>query len=284
MKGRRASYLHPVRMYVFTSAIFFLIFFIIYHPEKPIVVNEQPLGYQERMEKIKDLENELKQKRRNSAILIKEIQLLRDTAHIVTDLDLLKASRQNVMWQVSGSNYKTTREYDSMQNSLPPGKKDGWLLRAMVKRQIQLKTKYKDNPSEVSSNLLEIFLHKLPYLLFLSLPLFALSLKLFYIRRKQFFYADHAIFSIHHYIFSFILLLCVFLLGAARDYPGFHWLEVIEIILVIAWPVHLYIAMLNFYKQGWFKTFVKFSLLNIFGLFTLLILFVVFFVLSIFQL
>ncbi len=27
LRGRRASYLHPIRMYVFTSAIFFLIFF-----------------------------------------------------------------------------------------------------------------------------------------------------------------------------------------------------------------------------------------------------------------
>ena len=27
LKGKRASYLHPIRMYVFTSAIFFLIFF-----------------------------------------------------------------------------------------------------------------------------------------------------------------------------------------------------------------------------------------------------------------
>ena len=29
VRGRRASYLHPVRMYVFTSAIFFLVFFLL---------------------------------------------------------------------------------------------------------------------------------------------------------------------------------------------------------------------------------------------------------------
>ena len=29
VKGRRASYLNPIRMYVFTSAIFFIIFFYI---------------------------------------------------------------------------------------------------------------------------------------------------------------------------------------------------------------------------------------------------------------
>jgi len=32
IKGRRASYLHPIRMYVFTSAFFFLIFFSFFNP------------------------------------------------------------------------------------------------------------------------------------------------------------------------------------------------------------------------------------------------------------
>ena len=36
MKGRRMSYLNPIRMYVFTSAIFFLIFFSISELEKRI--------------------------------------------------------------------------------------------------------------------------------------------------------------------------------------------------------------------------------------------------------
>jgi Protein of unknown function (DUF3667) len=33
IKGRRASYLHPIRMYVFTSAFFFIIFFSVFNPE-----------------------------------------------------------------------------------------------------------------------------------------------------------------------------------------------------------------------------------------------------------
>ena len=31
MLGRRKKYLHPVRMYVFTSAVFFLVFFSLFH-------------------------------------------------------------------------------------------------------------------------------------------------------------------------------------------------------------------------------------------------------------
>jgi len=65
---------------------------------------------------------------------------------------------------------------------------------------------------------IELFLHKLPYLLFISLPIFALILKLLNIRRRrEFYYADHAIFSIYHYIFSFILLLILFLISTLYD-------------------------------------------------------------------
>ena len=38
--GRRASYLNPIRMYVFTSDFFFLIFFTIYNPEEKIELNK----------------------------------------------------------------------------------------------------------------------------------------------------------------------------------------------------------------------------------------------------
>jgi hypothetical protein len=42
MIGRRMSYLNPIRMYVFTSAIFFIILFSIQSPNKVMHVNETP--------------------------------------------------------------------------------------------------------------------------------------------------------------------------------------------------------------------------------------------------
>jgi hypothetical protein len=187
-------------------------------------------------------------------------------------------------WSTGRRNYKTIAEYDSAQQELNTSQRDGWFMRTMEKKQIELNGKYGGNPGLAIQEISAALLHKLPYLLFISLPLFALFLKLLYVRRKQFYYADHAIFTIHHYIFSFILLLFIFLLGGIRENFGLQWLVVIEICLFIAWPVYLYIAMLNFYQQKWFKTFVKFFLLNILGFFSLLLLFIVFFFLSIFQL
>ena len=50
LQGRRASYLHPVRMYVFTSAIFFLLFFSFFSTcAESIRVNaNQPLSAKQR--------------------------------------------------------------------------------------------------------------------------------------------------------------------------------------------------------------------------------------------
>ena len=90
LNGRRARYLNPVKMYVFTSAIFFLIFFIIYDPQKALLFDDTPLTYAERTEKINDLQNELKKKEKDSSILVKEIGLLKDTGRAVTNKDLIK--------------------------------------------------------------------------------------------------------------------------------------------------------------------------------------------------
>ena len=126
-------------------------------------------------------------------------------------------------------------------------------------------------------------MHRLPYLLFLSLPLFALSLKLLYLRNKKVLYAGHAIYSIHHYIFSFIILLLLMVFDTLEKttWKGFG---VITALLIVLWPVHLLLSMKKFYGQGWWKTIGKMILLNLMGLVTILVLFALFVLFSIFQL
>jgi hypothetical protein len=230
---------------------------------------------------IGDLESELNKKEADTSVLSQKLKRLKDTTTVLSNSELLKIS----FWRTDSNtrSYHSLAEYDSVQHSLPSDHQDGWFNRMMIRKQIELTNKFEGSFQALVLEWIEIFLHRLPYLLFISLPIFALILKLLYIRRRQFYYVDHAIFSIHHYIFSFIILLAIFLLGAAKQNYGVHWLRVAQVILIIVWPIYLYIAMLNFYKQGWFKTFIKFSLLNLLGSLSLLILFVVFIALTIFQ-
>ena len=283
INGRRASHLNPVRMYVFTSAIFFLVFFLLVNIKGrfDLVSDQKPLTNAERVKMIGDLEGELNKKEGDTSVLSRKLKRLKDTTTALSNSDLLKIS----FWNTDSNKrtYHSLGEYDSVQRGLPLDERDGWFSRMMITKQIKLTNKFEGNVKAVVVEWIEIFLHRLPYLLFISLPIFAFILKLLYIRRRQFYYVDHAIFSIHHYIFSFIILLVIFLLSAAKHNYGFDWLRTVQLILIIVWPIYLYIAMLNFYKQGWFKTFIKFSLLNLLGFLSLLILLLVFIALTIFQ-
>lgn len=280
ISGRRAGHLNPVRMYVFTSAIFFLIFFMVVNPKNIIHINSNtPLNDKARLELIADLEKEYKKSGADTTVLLKKIDRLKNIT-MPTSFSTLDSLEKNDSLKKTP---KTFAEYDSVQRSLPPDKRDGWFSRRIAKK-FKYNEELQNNPSGMLAEWVELFLHKLPYLLFISLPVFALILKLLNIRRsREFYYADHAIFSIYHYIFSFILLLILFLVSMLSNKTGWTIFRVIIIILLIVWPVYLYAAMLNFYRQGWFKTFVKFTLLNMFGFLSLLILFVLFFLVTIFQ-
>ena len=61
MLGRRKKYLHPVRMYVFTSAVFFLIFFSLFH------VSEDDISIKNPATKVKDGFNTIKEEAYKSA-------------------------------------------------------------------------------------------------------------------------------------------------------------------------------------------------------------------------
>lgn len=286
MTGRRGTYLHPVRMYVFTSAIFFLIFFALQDPEKAIRLGiDEPLSKAQRDSIRNDIQKELNSLPLDDD-LRKQIQILSDTSRVVTGSDLLPYSEDKRPISISGRKYQynSIREYDSTQKTLKKSDRDSWFARRLIKTEIKINQDFRKDPKGTLAGIFNTFLHRLPYLLFVSLPFFALILKLLYVRRKQFYYADHIIFTLHHYIFSFMLFLAVFGLREIQTLTNWRVLQILMTIIVISWPVYLYIAMKRFYLQGWGKTFLKFILLNLLALIVLLLLFVIFFLFSVFTL
>lgn len=283
-KGRRASYLNPIRMYVFTSALFFLIFFAVSGPEDAFqVTGDDPYTRMERDSVTMKVRDKLAKDTAN-VNLQKQLLLLLDTTRELKPSSLWPYADDFVMIGTFGGDYRNMREYDSVQNSLPGSERDNWLRRLWNKKAIHLNEKYKYDPNLSLKDFTSSILHKLPYLLFVSLPFFALLLKLLYIRHNEFYYADHGIFTIHHYIFSFIILLFAFLWDRMGDWLGWGIWNFLIGVTLFSWPVYLFIAMKRFYGQGFGKTFLKFVLLNIMGLVLLGLLFVFFLLFSIFQL
>ena len=91
--------------------------------------------------------------------------------------------------------------------------------------------------------------------IFIFLPIFTLFLKLIYIRRK-FTYVEHLIFVFHTQTVFFILLIIFYTLNLATNKDNISW------IFVVLFLVYLLSALKRFYNQGYFKTFLKFCLLN----------------------
>ena len=283
IKGRRARYLNPVKKYVFTSAVFFLLFFSVFVNTGAITTNlDQPLTRAERQEKIRLGEKELAKNPANSD-WIRVLALLKDSSQVVTQADMIRIWDDFDFINISDRVYRNRAEYDSVQAALPPDERDDWFTRLIQKRNLELKKKYGTDPRTGTQKMSDAFLHKLPYLLFVSLPLFALLLKLLYIRRKDFYYADHGIFSIYHYIFSFFLLTAVFTLEKLEALTGQEWISWISLVLFFSGGIYLYMSMKSFYKQGHGKTLLKFVLLNIAGLLLLIFLFILFILLAIFE-
>ncbi|WP_315815238.1 hypothetical protein [Paraflavitalea speifideaquila] len=178
----------------------------------------------------------------------------------------LKGKKENtdtrIPWGKAHQYYKSVADYDSIQNGLPPGIKDGWWERKAARRNIELNNRYRDNEGKLIQDLIDKFMHSLPYLLFISLPLYAFFMKLLYIRHKQFFYVEHGIFFIYLYIFTFIFLLLYFSVTELRQYTHQNWIGWLEGLLILCGVYYTYKAMRKFYGQGRGITILKFFLLN----------------------
>jgi hypothetical protein len=280
--GKRISFLHPIRMYLFTSAIFFLVFFSLKNGNGLVISSDttKPLTIAQRKQKIENYRETLKQNPKNSEKYLHRISLLEDTTKPLTYSKLYEGDSTV---NVNGKDYGSVSEYDSVQNALTSKEKDNWLTRALSRKTIELNKKY-HNGIEMAEAVWETFLHKMPYMLFISLPFFAVLLKLLYVRRKNFYYSDHAIFTIYHYILSFILLLIFFCISALKDTLGWGSLSYLTPVIFVSWPLYLLLEMRNFYQQKWLKTIGKFLLLNFLGLIVIFILLTGFILFSVFEL
>ncbi|MBO9564373.1 MAG: DUF3667 domain-containing protein [Niastella sp.] len=327
IRGRRARYLHPIRMYVFSSALFFLIFFMLVKPKELIkgdwnttrekikdslsyinyaqnavlqtarskedsleIINSFALAKDkiknsnQKQEKAKDsVTKEWRYKKDSTKAARKKVNLIDsgDTTDVDTDDD--RDENINIGFFDKRTKFKTVEAYDSAQKALPAGERDGWWERKVQRRNIELLNRYRGKDKEFIQDLIDKFIHMLPYLLFFSLPLYALFMKLLYIRHKRFYYVDHGIFFIYLYIFTFIFFLVYFSVMELRIYTHQSWIGWIEALLFLAGAYYAYKAMRKFYLQSRAMTLLKFFLLNLLAFFTLMFLFVFFFTLTVFR-
>lgn len=281
LRGRRASYMNPVRMYVFTSAFFFIMFFSFFSatettPEvfklndsdkkgakvkKPVTQNEAKEAALNAVDTKEDsamIEKIMPGNGKNWVTKDSIYRWNKGNKDSTTDKDSSTSKESTTKRK---SKYKTMAEYDSAQNSLPLEERDHWIQRAVQRRLIIVDEKYSGDYSKFNKALFEHALHSLPKMLFVSLPLFALILSLLYIRRKQFYYVNHLVFTIHLFVFTFLILLLIFSVNKLQKVTGVNDFEWISGLLWVYMFFYLYKAMRRMYQQGRAKTMIKYFLL-----------------------
>ena len=296
-RGRRAAYMNPIRMYIFTSAFFFIIFFSIFKINNA----EMETGYSKLQDRFRntaadfnvgimsgDIEVDgMKVGNINNMSAMNEplIDSLVKAAEAAVKKDSLPVREKKAGFNIInvGRQYSSITEYDSVQNSLPAVQKDGWFMHALNRKGAALNDKYGDRPGLAIARITDVFLHKLPTILFVSLPLFAFLLLLLYIRQRNYNYVNHVIFSVHYYIFCFLSFLAFFAADKLGNVTGWGIFGAIKFVLFFLLLIYLYKALRNYYRQARFKTFVKYSLLTFIFSILILMLFAGFLLFSAFN-
>ena len=115
--------------------------------------------------------------------------------------------------------------------------------------------------------LIEQIIGKLPQLMFILLPLFAFLLKIMFIFSKRL-YMEHLTVALHSHSFIFIAILLSEMLELLDDYleptsPSIaNFFGVVAGGLLLWIPIYLFLMQKKVYKQGYFFTLVKFTIIG----------------------
>ena len=238
--GKRESYYHPARMYVFISFVFFLIFFSF----KDDVVE---LTEQDKIELEKD-------KREQASLELGDSLSIQ--AKDSTKANQTKSKKRKGAFNFNFDDfeeYTSIAQYDSIQQTKSENERDSWIERVVVYRALKIRVKYGNDPEKYGDEFGEAFYENYSKVLFFLLPFFALLFKLLYVRRS-YFYSEHLVFSIYYYNF-FYLAGSIMLL--VQRVPWLEWMNAFIGLWIV---LYLLFAMKRMYAQGWWKTILKFMI------------------------
>ena len=244
--GKRMVNIQPIRFYFFTSTIFFILLFYTVNLDDPSL-NHNPVAELDR--RMYFLKKE-KQHHIGNA----------DTIEINNLISILQCEIDSLHVAI-GDTFDPKLvvdpgfEVDEKENldSL------GWLERTFKKRAEERKKEFEEkNPGDTnagSRNFIEELIHKLPQLIFLSLPFFAFFLKILYFRAKRRLYVEHLIFSIYQYSYLYAMLTIFLLLNMLSDKLNSdtfdNFADYGKGFIILYLFIYLMLAMKRFYVGRW---------------------------------
>jgi hypothetical protein len=265
--GRRVRYVHPLRLYLLASILFF---FAVNYGAKGLKFEPGKLGPKDRAE----LEADFKRENLPPEAREKLETLFRDSSPLPSPSTTApspsttapapsttapSASTTAPSPTPAPGTDKQRREYgkigerpfvvfDSDKKSSTPF--ESWI-------EARAKEKMGEHGTKMGLFISTLF-SNLPYMMLCCIPLFAFVLKVLYIRRRLF-YIDHLIYALHIHTFFYagIMLIVLVTIGLNRFAPGAiaGWLIAL---LWIAFVTQIFLSIRYVYRQGWFISIFKF--------------------------
>jgi len=254
LAGRRVRYVHPLRLYLLVSILFF---FVVNYWAKSIHADPSKLSAGDRAEIAADLDKEdipPKAKARvrhaldGKGLTQPEAQTSPPPATTVTPQPSAIASPPPVASPSPSGDFGPLVQFDK-----PPSDKfEKWLEQ-------RAKEKMGEHGSKMALFIATLF-SNLPYMMLCCIPLFAFVLKVLYVR-KHIFYIDHLVYALHIHSFAYlaIMLIVLITIGLNRSIPGTFAGWIIAA-LWIAFATQIFLSIRRVYRQGWFFTVFKFFL------------------------
>jgi len=251
LAGRRVRYLHPLRLYLLASILFF---FAVTYLTKSVHVNS-PLSPEARAQ----IEEQLKREdlppkaRARMEKQLKRESLPPEAATKVEEAlnreglpPEARAEMEKALKKAPGDDDSPLLKFDKPPTD-PVGK---WF-------QARAKAKLGEHGTNLQLFLVALF-SNLPYMMLCCIPLFAFVLKVLYIRR-HIFYIDHLVYALHIHTFAYvaIMLIVAATIGLNRAIPGAMAGWIIGL-LWFAFALQIFLSIRRVYRQGWFFSIFKF--------------------------
>lgn len=272
MSGRRFRYAPPMRVYIFSSIVFFLLAALLSSNSLNLEARDGDL--------IVVTEDTAEQQQATAEALDNLPESVREKITVnpeLADLDEALDDAEQVLEEAHEDDNESFDLGDIQFNDEPWDRETNpvdikwlpdWLNKRIndeIEQSPQKAEQINENPNLIVDKVFDIA----PATMFILLPVVALIFKFWYLFAKRY-YVEHLIFSLHNHSFIYVTLILILLFGlaadmaAAREYAslanGLEWL------IIAAWfwiPLYLLISLRTMYRQNWFLTLGKYFVIGI---------------------
>ncbi|MFD0862295.1 DUF3667 domain-containing protein [Sungkyunkwania multivorans] len=260
--GKRKAYLHPAQFYLFISVVFFFLFSIVTRKQNQKLDNVLRKGFDNNVEVL----DSIKVRAADSIAMERASQALKQNQKFIGMSDKELKILDSVMKLEAkkgknGPNIMFNFNREKLDSVIAAGgskedklrviglEDDSSAFARMFAGQILKLYEQK------AGGVLKAFYDTIPIAMFFLLPVFAMILKIFYLRRGRF--AHHMVFSFYYFTFMFVTLSFLVLCNLLFDMPG--W---IQVLIILSTFIYLWLSMRYFYKQNYFLTWIKASMVT----------------------